>query len=111
MSTKLTARKRYLPRIVNAANKLTQLKLNTQSTAEAVTYFTSEEYTDLLRAMNLYGFSLRKGEAPDEISRKEEQLTQSFANSCSAFVASKTTSDLNICLDDFDAYKSFSKIE
>lgn len=37
------------------------------------------ELQNLKRAMNLYGASLRKGEVPDEISRKAEVLTDKFA--------------------------------
>ena len=87
-STKLTARKRYLPRIVTgvteykaflAAPTLT----NTQS-------FVEDKLPGLQRAMNLYGASLRKGEVPDEISREATELTEAFVGTMSKLVDKKS---------------------
>jgi hypothetical protein len=76
-STKLTARRRYLPRIqqgvfdFNAAVK--------GGGSRGATWAQSEDgLPKLKRAMGLYGASLRKGEIPDEISRQAEQLTIAF---------------------------------
>lgn len=77
-STKLTARKRYLPRIntgVTEFKTLTQAKVPSVATLQ----FVDTTLPNLERAMGLYGLSLRKGETPDEISRTAERLTEVFA--------------------------------
>lgn len=110
MSTKLTARKRYLPRILKAVPILSSFKLNSVTPEESKAYFSSDAFSDLIRAMNLYGFSLRQGEAPDDTSRKAEQLTDSFNKVCSTYVKSSKASDLESCLQIFEDYKDFSKL-
>ena len=80
MSTKLTARKRYLPRIKEGVSKF-----NALSTDKAVAdeFFNGSGdkkpgVDNFTRAMSLYGASLRVGETPDKISREAEQLTADF---------------------------------
>ncbi len=63
-STKLTARKRYLPRIISGVS---DLRKALKSPVSSIASFNTDSLPSLLRAMNLYGASLRKGEAPDEI--------------------------------------------
>ena len=76
-STKLTARKRYLPRINTG---VTEFKALTQTKAPnaGVATFVDTTLPNLERAMSLYGASLRKGETPDDISRNADRLTQVF---------------------------------
>lgn len=76
MSTKLTARKRYLPRVIKGEEQFRAL--STTGDKAAVDAFIADELAGMKRAMNLYGASLRKGEVPDEISREAEKLTEVF---------------------------------
>ena len=59
MSTKLTARKRYLPRIKTGITLYQELMKNPSK--ESINSFIIDEVPGLKRAMNLYGASLRKG--------------------------------------------------
>jgi len=70
MSTKMTARKRYLPRISAGVKEL-----NEAIRTSKVDEYIANDLPGLGRAMNLYGASLRKGEYPDEVSRQSEKLT------------------------------------
>ena len=76
MSTKMTAKRRYIPRIKVGVTEF----LGVASNNEFLDLFIKEKLPDLERAMSLYGASLRKGEYPDEISRKAEKLTQDFVS-------------------------------
>jgi len=110
MSTKLTARKRYLPRIIEGY-KLFQ-ELLSDSSIDKIEYFSTNELPGLKRAMNLYGASLRKGEVPDEISREAEQLTTSFEASFLRLTKAKDfRDDLKAVDTAFKAYLSFAKID
>mmetsp|Transcript_11594 Transcript_11594/g.15958 ORF Transcript_11594/g.15958 Transcript_11594/m.15958 type:complete len:195 (-) Transcript_11594:1408-1992(-) len=110
MSTKLTARKRYLPRIVEGY-KLFQALLSNPS-VDKIDSFSKDELPGLKRAMNLYGASLRKGEVPDEISREAEQLTASFESSFLRWTKAKDLqTDLQTVDAAFKAYLSFAKID
>jgi hypothetical protein len=55
MSTKLTAKKRYLPRIKKGVVEFNQLT-GSSSSAE-ISKFVNEESTNLVRAMGLFGVS------------------------------------------------------
>jgi hypothetical protein len=108
MSTKLTARKRYLPRIEAGRQALR----NVHSDSDALRQFvTSEDFSALTRAMSLYGASLRKGEVPDSVSRQAEQLTTVFERDCTKFSKSGGSEELRLCLKDFDDYLTFSKLD
>jgi len=110
MSTKLTAKKRYLPRIKTGIVLFNQLLQ--QPTKEGIDSFIADELPNLRRAMSLYGASLRKGEVPDEISRKAESLTESFAREVAKLEGSK---DIAVQLQQTDfalkEYLQFAKIE
>lgn len=110
MSTKLTARKRYLPRIVDGY-KIFQELLSSPS-VDNIESFSKDELPGLKRAMNLYGASLRKGEVPDEISRQAEQLTSSFETSFLRLLQVKDPKSELLSVDAaFKAYLSFAKID
>lgn len=62
--------------------------------------------------MNLYGYSLRKGENPDEISRKAEMLTKEFVRTMQILQKSNyEASKLEDCRKVFGEYINFAKIE
>lgn len=77
MSTKLTARKRYLPRIADGVNKFNALASD-ESVASAFLRGDKPGYEGFVRAMNLFGASLRVGETPDKISREAEEIVADF---------------------------------
>ena len=80
MSTKLTARKRYIPRIADGVKKFNAL-LKDQAVADEFFKGAGDKkpgVDNLIRAMNLFGASLRVGETPDKISREAEQITAAF---------------------------------
>lgn len=78
LSTKLTARKRYLPRIAEGVKQFNAL-LRGDDTAVA-TFLLGEKpgYEGFVRAMNLFGASLRVGETPDKVSREAEKIVAAF---------------------------------
>lgn len=99
MSTKLTARKRYLPRIVSGVKEYNNIINNKNSDIEK---FKKDELPSFIRAMSLYGASLRKGEVPDAISREAEKITNDF-NEC-------VIKNNNQCVNILDEYLKFSKL-
>ena len=99
MSTKLTARKRYLPRIVSGVKEYNNIINNKNSDIEK---FKKDELPSFIRAMSLYGASLRKGEVPDAISREAEKITNEF-NEC-------VIKNNNQCVNILDEYLKFSKL-
>jgi hypothetical protein len=110
-STKLTARRRYRPRIVNAIpvfQDISQSKMNLDASKE---YVTSEMFDDLVRAMRLYGVSLRKGELLDDVSRKIDKIVDSFESNCKSFAKSVSKETLNTCVADFNEYVKFTEVE
>lgn len=114
MSTKLTAKKRYLPRIVEGYRKFQSLLVvadDGTSPADKIKVFAADDLPGLKRAMSLYGASLRKGEVPDEISREADQLTLSFEAAFQKLLTSKNVDkDYNLADDAFKSYLSFAKI-
>jgi hypothetical protein len=112
MSTKLTARKRYLPRIKTGVTQFSALQ--EAPTAEGIKAFVEGELPGLKRAMNLYGASLRKGEVPDEISRDAEKLTSIFdaeAGKAATVGAGEVSAQLSKAGAALDKYVAFAKIE
>jgi hypothetical protein len=109
MSTKLTAKKRYLPRINAGVSEFKKLGGNlTPSTASA---FATDAAPNLARAMDLYGVSLRKGEVPDEISRKAEKLSSVFAAEAKKLSSAKDlTAEYNAVSKTIDDYLDFAKL-
>lgn len=111
-STKLTARKRYLPRIITGVSEYKALLAaptltNTQS-------FVEDKLPGLQRAMNLYGASLRKGEVPDEISREATELTEAFVGTMSKLVDNKSNAISSEALQNskkaLDTYLKFASL-
>ena len=76
-SSKMTAKKRYLPRVIEGVNIFKSV-INSE---QELNNFIDSELKGLARAMDLYGASLRKGEVPDEISREATRLTNEFNDS------------------------------
>jgi hypothetical protein len=84
MSTKLTARKRYLPRIKDGVEKF---NLITTDKAVADAFLkgsadgskTKPGSENFIRAMSLFGASLRVGETPDKVSREADTIVASFS--------------------------------
>ena len=78
-SSKMTAKKRYIPRIKSGQEEFRALSKSLNA-ASVSAYLTGEKSPSekLVRAMDLYGLSLRKGEYPDDISREAEKLTKVF---------------------------------
>lgn len=78
-SSKMTAKKRYIPRIKSGQEEFKALSKNLNA-ASVSEYLAGEKgpAEKLVRAMDLYGLSLRKGEYPDDISRQAEKLTKAF---------------------------------
>jgi len=99
MSTKLTARKRYLPRIISGVREYN----NVMDKKSDIEVFKKDELPSFIRAMSLYGASLRKGEVPDAVSREAEKITNEF-NNC------VNNNNNNQCIDILDQYLKFSKL-
>lgn len=107
MSTKLTARKRYLPRITEAVTEFNEMAKSPQAPSSS-TFLAKESADGLGRAMNLYGASLRKGEVPDAISREAERLTAVFKASLETAAKSRAPGDIERARAEFDAYLKFA---
>lgn len=107
MSTKLTARKRYLPRITEAVTEFNEMAKSPQAPSSS-TFLAKESADGLGRAMNLYGASLRKGEVPDAISREAERLTAVFKASLETAAKSRAPADIERARADFDVYLKFA---
>ena len=102
MSTKLTARKRYLPRIIE------DVKLYLIATKNGdINAFIMNKLPAMMRAMNLYGLSLRKGEYPDEISREAEKLATAFESSV---IAASKGGSVQASIEALDHFLVFSKL-
>ncbi|CAM9454178.1 unnamed protein product [Pylaiella littoralis] len=88
-SSKATARKRYLPRIVKMVNAFQLLKKDIDSgSAVAKSEFFADILPDSVAAMDLYGSSMKKGETPDSKSRALQQLAQDFGSTCNSIAKS-----------------------
>ncbi|CAM9523264.1 unnamed protein product [Ectocarpus sp. 4 AP-2014] len=84
-SSKATARKRYLPRIVKLVNAFQTLKKDIPSgSASPKSEFFVDVLADSVSAMDLYGSSMKKGETPDSKSRALQQLAQDFGSTCNS---------------------------
>ncbi|CAM9186753.1 unnamed protein product [Ectocarpus sp. 8 AP-2014] len=84
-SSKATARKRYLPRIVKLVNAFQTLKKDIASgSASPKSEFFVDVLADSVSAMDLYGSSMKKGETPDSKSRALQQLAQDFGSTCNS---------------------------
>ena len=114
MSTKLTAKKRYLPRIVSGVAEFKALgkDLSPSTVATFLSDGGDKSSSDkLVRAMNLFGLSLRKGETPDEISRTAEKLTTAFETEVNKLGKSKDLSaQYKLATAALDKYLEFAKV-
>lgn len=109
-STKLTARKRYLPKIV--AGLQTINAIGDGASIQEVDSFVAEDLPKLERAMSLYGYSLRKGENPDDTSRTADLLTKAFvAEAKKLSTATDLKSQLQAMRSAYENYLQFAKIE
>jgi hypothetical protein len=109
MSTKLTARKRYLPRIEIGVEQFNKI-----SSPEEFRVFAQDDFPGFKRALSLFGASLRKNEVPDEISRTAEEKTEVIAKiveKTSSSGAKESFSDnLKAVREAIDEYLSFAKL-
>lgn len=98
MSTKLTAKKRYLPRIQKgiAAFRASEGAMD------------KEELESFVRALGLYGASLRAGEIPDAISRQADDLTKAF--SAAASIKKMDAAQYDKCLSLLGDYLKFASL-
>eukprot|EP00903_Cladosiphon_okamuranus_P016082 g14846.t1 len=88
-SSKATARKRYLPRIVKLVSAFQLLKKDIASgSANPRSDFFVDLLPDSLSAMDLYGSSMKKGETPDSKSRALQQLAQDFGSQVNSIAKS-----------------------
>ena len=113
MSTKLTARKRYLPRIVAGVKEFEAVAKSPKSSPESDLFLLGKDSqsASLVRAMRLYGASLRKGEVPDAISREADELCSSFQKDIDIFSKSRSTQDAEKADKSLRAYLTFAKID
>ena len=109
-SSKLTAKKRYLPRVISGALEFKKvykdpIKLDN---------FYKDDFKGLLRAMDLYGASLRRGEVPDEISRQTTTLTNEFEAKVNKFIITSDSAAKSKLaaesLQSLENYLEFAKI-
>ena len=102
-STKLTAKKRYLPRVVQGALEFKRVYKDSVK----LSAFYAEDFKSLLRAMDLYGASLRKGEVPDETSRQARVLTDEFEVKVNKLVNAPNSEKLKLSADSLQALESY----
>ena len=108
LSTKLTAKRRYLPRIQSGVVSFNKVK-----SFDDFLVFEKDDFPAFQRALGLYGASLRRGELPDEISREAEVKTEAVGKAVQKLKsAGKDSFDSGIkevraILDD---YLSFAKL-
>jgi len=113
LSTKLTARRRYRPRIIDAIPIFNDFISDKTPIESAQTYLSSQTFQDLVRGMRLYGLSLRKGETLDDISREVERITNTFVKDCEQFSSKQSYNNeqLKTCAGGFKEYVSFTEVE
>lgn len=110
-SSKMTAKKRYLPRIQTGVAKFNEM-IGSDSGIDA--FMTSgegkSELEKLKGGMDLYGQSLRRGEIPDEISRKATTLTNAFVDSMEKLKKNKNDENRKEARKALDIYLDFAKL-
>lgn len=111
MSTKLTARKRYLPRILDGVIKF-NIMAQSPTSQESNDFLSGKDSqgASLIRAMNLYGASLRKGEVPDLISRRAEELTTHFKDDLAEVDKLRSVSSISEARKSLDAFLDFASL-
>ena len=108
LSTKLTAKRRYLPRIQSGVVSFNKVK-----SFEEFLVFEKDEFPAFQRALGLYGASLRRGELPDEISREADVKTQTVGKEVQRLKSSgKDSFDTGIkaVRSAIDDYLDFAKL-
>lgn len=108
----MTAKRRYIPRIVEGNSRIESLLSN--PTEDNLDDFLTNEVPSLKRAMLLFGASLRRGETPDDTSRKAEALTESFVKSTESLKkssAEKRKVQFEVMKTAFTEYLQFTKID
>jgi len=112
MSTKLTARKRYLPRITEGVALFNDVAANPTGAAadEFLVGGKESKAASLARAMALYGQSLRKGEVPDAISREAEALTKKFTVAIDKLATSRSPANIAEARKALDSYLDFASL-
>ena len=110
-SSKMTAKKRYLPRIQTGVAKFNQV-INFDDGIDAFMNGGDgkSDLEKLKGGMDLYGQSLRRGEIPDEISRKATTLTNAFGDSMVKLKKSKNDENRKEARKALDVYLDFAKL-
>ena len=108
LSTKLTAKRRYLPRIQAGVVSFNKVK-----SFDDFLLFEKDEFPAFQRALGLYGASLRRGELPDEISREAEMKTEAVGKAVQRLKSSgkdSFDSGLKAVRTAIDDYLDFAKL-
>ena len=110
-SSKMTAKKRYLPRIQTGVAKFNEFINSDSGIDEFMTSGEGKSGLEKLKGgMDLYGQSLRRGEIPDEISRKATALTNAFVDSMEKLKKNKTEENRKNARKALDTYLDFAKL-
>ena len=108
LSTKLTAKRRYLPRIQSGVKSFNSVK-----SFDDFLGFEKNDFPPFQRALGLYGASLRRGELPDEISREAEAKTEAVGRAVQRLKSSGKDafdSGMKEVRAAMDEYLSFAKL-
>lgn len=114
-STKLTARKRYLPRILSGLEEFDKVKANPSGSAADLFLIGDKEnkpkVEGFVRACSLYGASLRKGEIPDTVSREAEDKVKVIESDMSKLAKTRSKADLEKATSSLQTFLDFAKIQ
>lgn len=106
-SSKMTAKKRYLPRVIAGVAEFNKA-IASDTSIDA--FVDSGDLAGMTRAMDLYGASLRKGEIPDEISRTSTKLSTAYADLMTKLKKTKSEQSKVEARAALDAYLKFAKL-
>ena len=114
-STKLPARKRYLPRIIQGVNEFREMSKSPKSPSADLFFKGKGDekagYDSFIRASSLYGASLRKGEVPDAISRQADDLVQIMKKKLDIVAKTRSVLDFEKTKMSINDFLLFCKIE
>ena len=114
-STKLTARRRYLPRILSGLEEFEKVKADLSASSADLFLIGDKEnkpkVESFVRACSLYGASLRKGEIPDAISREAEDKVKVIENDMRKLAKTRSKADMEKATSSLQAFLDFAKIE
>jgi hypothetical protein len=105
----MTAKKRYLPRVTAGVTEFKEVL----SDSVKLSAFVENDLKSLLRAMDLYGQSLRRGEVPDDTSRMATTLTEQFKTAVLKLTNANDANKVKLrdeALQALDIYLKFAKI-